>query len=209
MTIPAVVYLSSRQTRLSSSAHVSKLPVSLQKPKQAFGEPPAEEPLIIQVWPFLGKVDDLVVIKGKNFGQNPQLRQLRFGAIKAVEEDINWWVPDQIEATVPESAISGPVILRAGKWQITTDYPFTVYDKNTKTRIKKQAGRLTVSQAGNLSSAKIWLIGEKEPLELKELKPAEEIFLADIGEKEILSIGLYDEKGNLIPFYVEPSEFGF
>lgn len=207
--IPTTVLLVRQQTRLYSSAHRDKLPANYEVVVEPFGQPASSPPKIEWVKPFLGKVDDVVFIYGRDFGQNPADRAIYFGAVLAAEEDILKWHNDVIEVMVPEGAVSGPVkVVDAGK-EDTSNLPFIVYDTSVKTRVFWQKNDLMVENGSEVAKAvavtasgQVWqgslVTGQKvSPL------------LTNLPTRDLVNLALYNKSGLLVPFFVNPLDFGF
>ena len=207
--IPTTVWLVRQQTRLYSSAHRSNLPPEYEYIEEPFGQASENPPIIYKINPFLGKVDDIVIITGIDFGQNPRNRAIYFGEMKAHEQDILKWHNDVIEVMVPEGAVSGQVTVMEVDKQDTYTYPFIVYSGATKTRIYWQGNNLMVNN-GQIVKKAVAVTGDGEVIEgqVSLLEP-DGVLLPGLPNKSVSSLALYDDTGNLVPFYVNPIDFGF
>ncbi len=214
--VPTTVFLIIQQTRLYSSAHKSKLPANYELVKEPFGQPSKRPPQIDYLRPFLGKVDDVVFIFGRDFGQNPPSREIYFGGVKAHEEDILRWHDDLIEVMVPEGAVSGLVKVVDNHQEGVSDWPFIVYDETVKTRVFWQvpAG---VGQGNRLMVENGWAVARAVAVTSSgqvfqaSLKPGTAIMplVENLPSRDLKSLVLYDQNGLLIPFFVNPLDFGF
>ena len=207
--IPTTVWLVRQQTRLYSSAHRSNLPPEYKYVEEPFGQASENPPIIYRVSPFLGKTDDIVIITGKDFGQNPKDRAIYFGDVKAHEQDILKWHDDAIEVMVPEGAVSGQMTVVEVDKQDTYAYPFTVYSGATKTRVYWQGDNLMIEN-GQMVKKTVAVTGEGEVIEGEvNLEQSGGMLLPELPDKKVSNIALYDSAGNLVPFYVNPLDFGF
>ncbi|NOY14873.1 MAG: hypothetical protein GXP43_01505 [bacterium] len=199
--LPLSLWLVRQQTQLPSSAAPRLTPV---KKIESFGPVPSQPPQIKLITPFIGKVGDVVVIKGKNLGDNPKDREIVFAGVIAKEEDILSWKDDQIQVKVPWGARSGLIRVVIGPWQMSWGIPFIVYSKETKLKVSYQGRRLDLrGEAGAVDTVFIWP------------KVAEKISTTAAGMKEVIltkppvAVALYDKLGRLVDFYVDPIEFSF
>ena len=207
--IPTTVWLVRQQTRLYSSAHRSNLPPEYEYAEEPFGQASANPPVIYGIRPFLGKIDDVVIITGKDFGQNPRNRAIYFGGVKADEQDILKWHNDVIEVMVPEGAVSGQVTVVEVDKQDTYAYPFIVYSEATKTKVYWQGNSLMIKN-GQMVKKAVAVTGGGEIVEREvSLGQSDGALLPELPNKNISSLALYDGASNLIPFYVDPLDFGF
>ncbi len=207
--IPTTVWLVSQQTKLYSAAHKSKLPPGYFVEEQPIGQPSAYPPEISQVKPFLGKVDDVVLILGKNFGENPQQKAIYFGGVKAHEQDLLRWHDGLIEVMVPEGAVSGLIkVVEVDKEDIYP-HPFTVYNPNTKTKVFWRGNNLLVQDGFEVAKVKAILAGG-QTIE-KEIKDhqMQTVLLENVPRNSLLNLTLYNQTGQIIPFFVNPADFGF
>lgn len=207
--IPTTVLLVSQQTRLYSSAHKDKLPANYEVVAEPFGQPSVNPPKIERLKPFLGKVDDVVFIYGRDFGQNPRDRAIYFGGVKAHEEDILRWHNDRIEVMVPEGAVSGSVkVVDAGE-EDTFGLPFIVYDTSVKTRVFWQGNDLMVENGSEVAKA-VAVTASGQVLQ-GSLVTGQKVspLLTNLPTRDILNLALYNRSGILVSFFVNPLDFGF
>ena len=207
--IPTTVWLVRQQTRLYSSAHRSNLPPEYEYVEEPFGQASENPPIIYKISPFLGKIDDIVIISGTDFGQNPRNRAIYFGGMKADEQDILKWHNDVIEVMVPEGAVSGQVTVAEGDKQDTYAYPFIVYSGAVKTKVYWQGNNLMIKN-GQMVKRATAVAGGGEVVEGEvSLGQSDGALLPELPNKNISNLALYDGAGNLVPFYVDPLDFGF
>lgn len=207
--IPTTVLLVQQQTRLYSSAHRANLPANYEVVVEPFGPPSLNPPKIERVSPFLGKVDDVVFIFGRDFGQNPQDRAVYFGGVKAHEEDILKWHNDLIEVMVPFGAVSGLVrVVDAGK-EDTFGLPFTVYDTATKTRVFWQGNNLMVEAGSRIAKAVAVTAGGQTFQREVRGDARINLLLDNLPSRNLLALALYDKNGLSVSFYLNPLDFGF
>lgn len=208
--VPTTVWLVNQQTRLYSSAHRESLPGEIQNqyPQEPFGQPSVNPPKISAVVPFLGKVDDVVLVQGINFGQNPQDRAIYFGATRADEKDILRWHDDLIEVMVPTGASSGSVKVVQGDREDSFLMPFTVYSPSTLAKVNLVNNNLVLSGTFTVNRAAI-MLKDGQKLET-QVSPSDGVILfSSATPSQIASLALYDAQGNLVPFSINPLEFGF
>ena len=205
ISVPTTVWLVQQKTSLIGEAYIQK-PVPLTSPKPSYGPLPAGEPKITLVWPFLGKVGDVVFIQGENFGMNPKDKELKLAGIKIPEEKIINWQNKQIEFLIPENARVGGVDIRLGNKKVTWNFPVSIYDLSTTTQIVKKGNKLQVVKGPAKGKITYWM-EDHEKLEAK-VEGTKAIEVPADG-RDILSMLLYDGKNKLVSFFVEPDDFGF
>lgn len=205
ISVPTTVWLVQQKTHLIGEAYIQK-PVPLTSPKPSYGPLPAEEPKITLVWPFLGKAGDVVFIQGENFGMNPRDKELKFAGIKVSEEKIVNWQNKQIEFLIPEGVKVGGVEIRLGTKKVAWNFPVSIYDLSTTTQIIKKGNKLQVIKGPAKGKITYWM-EDHEKLEA-EVAGTSEIEVPADG-RDVLSLLLYDDKGKLVEFFVEPDDFGF
>ncbi len=199
--LPLSIWLVKQQTQLPSSAAPNPTPIRKIKP---LGPIPTQPPKIKVITPFIGKMGDVVMIKGKNLGDNPKDRKVIFGGIIAKEEDIIDWQDNQIEVKVPWGAKSGLIRVVIGPWQVTWGIPFIVYDKETQLKLRWKGNHIKLEgKADKVDQVWIW-----RGVDDKLATGAAYIKTISLNRPP-LAVVLYDEKGKIIPFYVDPLEFGF
>ena len=206
--LPTTIWLVNQQTKLYSSAHKENLPPGYFVESEPFGAPNPNPPKIEGIRPFLGKVDDVVLISGKDFGQNPQNRKILFGGVLADEKDILRWHNDLIEVMVPLGAVSGLVTVVDVDKQDTFGLPFTVYSPQTKTRVFWQGNNLAMESGFDVSRANVVLAnGQSQEKQIGEKQSI--TVLWENFPREIVNLSLYDTSGQLLPYFVNPTDFGF
>ena len=212
--VPTTVILVQQKTRLASrAAYVKPSPVTIamnitEKPK---GAVPVAPPEIGRLFPFLGKAGDIVFIQGKNFGNNPAVKSLKFNGAAIPDTEIAVWENDLIQFSVPVGAESGIVELSTGTHPVSKSYPFIVYDRETKTKLKKKGNVIVGINAEAVDHLEAWLGDDTHVIPVEGAVPAAagERPILDTGGEPVLSIVLYNKANQMIPFYVSPVEFGF
>jgi hypothetical protein len=207
-SIPTTLLLVDQQTKLSSSAHVEKPPV-IPRAKQNYGPAAQTQIEVTRVYPFLGKAGDELVILGGNFGTNPAEKRLTVGGVDLQETDIDVWQDNMITAYLPANANSGLVEIQSGSFHWISKAPFTIYDTKTQTQIKKAGNSLiVVSPTSNIAKMTYSMVNG-QITEVKTKLAANGTFELTIPNGEVDTLALYDSENRLIPFYVDPLEFGF
>lgn len=214
--VPITVLLVQQKTRLASrAAYVKPSPVAIAMniTEVEKGPVPVEPPEIGRVFPFLGKAGDIVFIQGKNFGNNPLVKSLKFNGVSIKDREIAVWENDLVQFTLPTGAKSGIVELSTGEYPISKGYPFTVYDRNTKAKLKKKGNLVIGINVEAVDHIKAWLGDDTHVIPVTGAVPAAaaagERPILDTGGEEILSVVLYNKANQIISFYVDPVEFGF
>lgn len=205
LMIPITVWLSQQQTKIAGKAYFEK-PTPLTPTQIEYGNPSTGKPQITLVWPFLGKAGDTVLIYGENFGNNPRDKSLTLGSYTVSEKDIVSWTPKLIEFTIPDGAEEGTselISLTVAGQEAEWEHPFTIYSKNTKVQISKPNNHLQIINPPDLGK----IIVDYQDGNKTEARLNENISLPE--GKTIISIKLIDQNSTLIPFFVDPSEFGF
>ena len=211
-TVPMTVLLVQQKTRFASrAAYVKPLP-AIEAVLPAPGPVPDEPPEIGRVFPFLGKADDIVFLQGKNFGVNPSVKSLKFSGLPVPDANIEVWENELIQFRIPKGASSGVVELSTGSHPASVSYPFTVYDKNTKLKLSKKGNLVVGTNAGEVHHIKAWLGDDTHVIPVEGEVPAGsggERSVLDTNGEPVLSIVLYNKAGRILPFYVDPAEWGF
>lgn len=200
IAIPITVWTAQQKTETQSSAYFGKP----EPVKQEYGNPPSGNPQISLVWPFVGKVEDAVIIQGNNFGNNPKNKKLYLGNTLVPEDFIKDWQSNEIVFHVPPDSQFGPIKMDISGKQDTWTYPFTVYSTLTKMQVTENNGVVWVK---NNTKPVTMTIFFRDGEQMKSDNPTRGINYPQ--EKQILSVEVTDKDGNRLPFYVEPSEFGF
>lgn len=211
--VPVTVVLVQQKTRLASrAAYVKPSPATIEMNIMEVekGPIPSEPSEIGRAFPFLGKVGDTVFLQGKNFGKNPASKSLKLGGAVVADYDIAVWENDLIEFAVP-AVKSGVVELKVGNHPVSVSYPFTVYDQGTKLKLKKKGDMIVGINAKDVDSVKAWLGDDTHVIPVEGVVPAAEgeRSILDTGGEPVLSISLYNKANQMIPFYVDPTEWGF
>lgn len=211
--IPAVVLIAQERTRLGSKAY-QKPQVITSKEKLLPGPIPAVAPKIGRVFPWVGKIGDIVWLQGENFGNNPSKKRLIIGGVMLTEDYITSWQDTEIQAVIPQGAKQGGIAeVRVGQHPSSQSLPMVLYDKDAKIKLRKKGTLISAQNAGAVARAVYWTGDERTPTETAEIAiapiPAGETPLFDTLGKPILTILLYDAVGTVLPYYVDPIEFGF
>lgn len=201
VAIPLTVWVSQKQTQLEGRAFFEKPEVI--KPVKKFGAPSQGEPHIGLVWPFLGKIGDVVLIEGANFGDNPQNKRLSLGNQLVTESNIVRWTPTLIEFVIPTGSISSYLNLQVASKPASWPYLFTIYSLDTKIKVTENNDIVRVLNSSAGTKMEIYFSdGTKIESTQVEGTPVP-------GDKTILTVVIKNKDDSPIPFYVEPDEFGF
>jgi len=201
LATPILVWTSQQETKLEGRAYFEKPEVI--KPVKKFGAISSGDPKIDLVWPFLGKIGDAVLIEGRNFGNNPQNKQLKIGNQIVPENKINQWTPELIEFEIPEGAVSSLVNLKIGGKSASWSYLFIIYDLETKIQVTENNDIVRVLNAPQGSKIEIFF-SDGERISSDQLDSVQVP-----SNKTILTVVVRNRSNNPIPFFVEPDEFGF
>lgn len=197
-----------------------KLSQKFQKPQQITekeilpeGPVPSEPPKIGRVFPWVGKVGDVVWIQGEHFGDNPTPKQLTIGGVVVSEEHIVSWRTDQIQAIIPTGAAQGGVVIvSVGDHPIATSLPYVLYDRSATIQLKKQDAVISIQNNTEVVKARYWTGDERIPTQMAEVDvdpTVADSTLFDSGDLPLLSIVLMKDNGDVVPYYVNPDNFGF
>lgn len=207
LAVPVGVYLSRQQTRISSRAVYEK-PKRATEAKASPGPIPTERAVIGRVFPWVGKVGDVVWIQGENFGINPVQKELRIGGVIVKEEYIARWEDTLIEAIIPEGAIQGGTVeIIIGNYSGVESLPYVLYTTKAKVRLSKENGKIIAVNGGEyLGKYMIWT-GDDDVAEQKWSGDVEsrngEYLVFDIGDLPMKTMLLFDKQGQLIEYYVD------
>lgn len=203
LAVPVSVWVVKQDTELRSGAYFEKPAPNL--PGKNYGLPSDGHPQIDLVWPFLGKVDDAVLIQGQNLGDNPLDKVLKLGGVVVPEEKILRWTPTLIEFQIPPlssggltEVISLSVAGKVASWE----YPFTVYDTATRAQVSENQDVVTVSGCPGDALLDVYF-EDGQTISARVDAPI------SVPPTSILTLRLKDASGQLLPFFVEPAEFGF
>jgi hypothetical protein len=212
ISVPVGVILIQQETRISSRAAYEKPKIST-KTMATPGPIPTQAPQIGRLFPWVGKIGDIVWLQGENFGINPASKKLTIGGIQVTDEQIEAWEDTQIQTTIPSQARQGGVAeVQVGDHSKSQSLPYILYDATTKTKIRKTGNILSIEQGTNVLKAVIWTGDDEIPTQKHEvavdpLDGNNEFF--DTQNLPILSIVLLDQQGKIVPYYVDPIEFDF
>ncbi len=200
--IPLSILLVQQQTKLPSSAAPNPTPI---RPIKTYGPIPSQPPQIDKLIPFVGKSGDVILIQGKNLGNNPKESRIIFPGVAASPTDILRWKDKEIAVRIPAAARSGLVRVIIGPWQVSWSIPLTIYNYKTKLHLKYSPPVLKLEGVGlkRVEDVYIWLDkGNKIATSAAFLSQTKLHHLP-------LAVALIDKEGRIIPFYVSPAEFGF
>ncbi len=200
--IPLSLLLVQQQTKLPSSAAPNPTPI---KPIKVYGPIPTKPPQIDKVTPFVSKRGDVVLIQGKNLGNNPKESKIIFPGAVASSTDILKWKDKEIAVRVPVTAYSGLIKVVIGPWQVSWDIPLTIYNYDTKLHLRYLPPFLKLEGEGlqRVKKVTVWL-SENNKIATSAA------FLSQVRLNHTpLAVALRDREGQIVPFYVNPTEFGF
>lgn len=201
LAVPVSVWVVQQQTKLASEALFEKPKPII--PGAKYGAPSADEPQITLVWPFLGKVGDVVLIHGKNFGNNPINKTLKVGNQKVSEEEIIKWTPNLIEFMIPQGALREPINLEVAGKSASWNFPFTIYSLETEIQVTENNDIVRVIKGPAEGKVEIFF------RDGKKIESSQFDGIAVPHDKAIISVRVLDKNGIPVPFFVEPDEFGF
>jgi hypothetical protein len=199
--VPVSVWVAQQRTQTQSSAYFGK-PEPLTE--EQYGAPPAGEPRISLVWPFVGKPNDAVLIHGTNFGNNPENKSLYVGNQPVTEDLIKSWEPELIEFLIPPESNFGPINLTVAGKGTQWNYPFTVYAMDTQRQVTEKDGIVWVKNPGREVNMTIYF---RDGSTQTSNNPTQGVSYPT--EKQIISVQVTDTNNNPLSFFVEPAEFGF
>lgn len=205
LMIPITVTLVEQQTKITGRAYFEK-PNPVTPTPFEYGNPSLGQPQISLVWPFLGKPGDAVLLYGENLGDNPKEKSLILGSQVINEKDIISWTPTLVKFQIPSDSKVGvfePLELSVANQISVWEHPFVIYSVNTKVQISKSNNHIEIFNNPNDGIITIDF-NDGDQMEVN----AENSIPLPAG-KTIVSIKLTDKNGLPIPFFVEPTEFGF
>jgi len=218
--LPLWLYISQQETQ--STARAAKtLAVPTIKPRPSTGPVPTNPPTITRAYPWVGKPGDIIIIEGKNFGTYPTNSRISIGGQIVPDALISSWTDTRIEAVIPNNPKQGePVTLRIDTHPIAESIPLVFYDKTTKVRLQKQGTVVTVTGfSGTIHATLYTTNGKKEstinlPADAthQALQAGDQrstILFTLSPSEDIQSLILTDDKGTIIPYSINPTEFGF
>jgi len=211
--VPATVLLIQQQTKIASRAY-KKPEQMISVDKEPFGPIPAQPLEIGRAFPWVGKIGDIIWLQGKNFGNNPAVKSLKIGGIEVKEDQIIGWRDDQIQAIIPAGARQGGVLeVKVGHHPASSSLPMVIYDQQTKIKLAKRGNIIIALNGGQITKVKAWTGDENTPTEMGEgeinAQPGKETPIFDTEGKPLLTLLLFDRENNILPYYVDPTEFGF
>jgi len=210
--VPVGLVKLKQETQTSSRAAYEK-PSLANSAKSTPGPIPSNPPEIGRVYPWVGKIGDIIWLQGKNFGENPISKKLIIGGSVIVDERIEAWTENQIQTTIPNDARQGGAVeLSVGDHPISRSLPYVLYDKNTKTKLRRDGNIISVENAEKIAKAIIWTGDDEIDTQKHEtiIVPSDgKATVFDTNGLPILSIILLDSQDKIVPYYVDPLEFGF
>lgn len=212
--IPTTVILVQQRTRPTPEAYYQKPELIELKEVLSLGPIPSDPPKIGRVFPWVGKVGDIIWIQGENFGNNPKEKRLTIAGITLTEDYITSWRESQIQAIIPKSARQGGVVqVKIGQHPVSTSLPIVLYDRSTKIKLVKKDNIISAIGGESIDKVKVWIGDENMPIEIIEVPdisiPLTKTPLFNTEGKPLLTLLLYGKKGQVLPYYVDPVEFGF
>ena len=210
--VPTTVLLVRQRTQITSRAY--QKPEVMVEEQVPPGPIPAQPPRIGRVFPWVGKVGDIIWIQGFDFGNNPASKSLTIGGVAVGEADIAGWRGDQIQALIPVGAKQGgSVEVRVGNHSVSRSLPIVLYDRNTKIKLVKRGKLILALNGGEIAKVQAWTGDENPPTQFGEGEiegnPGGETPVFDTAGLPMLTLLLFDRNGNILPYYVDPVEFGF
>jgi IPT/TIG domain-containing protein len=214
LAVPVGVSIVQKETKLGSHAAYDK-PEVISRPKATPGPIPVLAPILGRVFPWVGKVGDIIWIQGSNFGVNPTEKELIIGGVVVPEAMIDAWEDDMIQVYIPEGAKQGGIVeLRVGSHPWQKSLAYVLYDQSVKTKLVKTANVIRLKNGKDVVQAAIWT-GDDEietKNRIKKIAPdafGEAVVFNNEENLPILTIILTDKAGQVIPYYVDPIEFDF
>lgn len=210
--LPILVFVVQNRTSITSKAAVvAPTPTPFVK---AYGPLPTAAPTIAAVRPWIGKPGDTIIIEGKNFGMNPPDSRLAIGGVVLNENDIVDWMDTRIEAVIPQGAPSGsPLQIRIGTYPIVESLPLVFYTPDTSFRLYKTGATVTADPFSGPLTVTSWTSVNGAPAQKKTAtytdKPGTQPILTLVPTETLLSLILEDSSGTVIPYVVDPIQFGF
>lgn len=210
--VPTTVLLVRQRTQITSRAY--QKPEVMVEQKEPPGPIPAEPSQIGRVFPWVGKVGDIIWLQGFHFGNNPAAKSLTIGGVAVSDDDIAGWRDDQVQAIIPAGAQQGGVVeVRVGNHPTARSLPIVLYDRNTKIKLRKQGNLILALNGGEIAKVQAWTGDENTPTQFVEGEiqgnPGGETSVFDTAGLPMLTLLLFDRNGNILPYYVDPVEFGF
>ena len=206
--LPLWIYISGQQTRIVTRAIETTSVVPTIRPNPTQGPVPANPPTITRAYPWVGKAGDVIIIEGANFGSYPKNHRLSIGGVVVPDTDISTWENTRISAIIPGGAKQGgTAAVRINTYPIVESLPLVFYDQTAIVRLQKQGAVVSLEGLSGDIRATLYTqngtrettaSGNGQPTTLFTLQPSEEIF----------SLILTDAKGVIIPYTLNPTEFG-
>jgi len=208
--LPLWMYLTQQQATIISKAQTAlPAPTILPSPPPV-GPVPKAPPSIARIYPWVGKTGDAVVIDGKNFGDFPKNRRLSIGGVMVSDVAISQWTDTRIVALIPENPTQGqPAAIRIDTYPMIESVPLVFYDANTTVRLRKKEWNIqAVGLSGGFQATLMTTNGTRETGGTGSGNTETTLFTLAPTE-DILSLVLKNEKGTILPYALNPTEFGF
>lgn len=201
-----------RDIRLGDQSIGTVAPAAPQITKRPPGPVPLQSPRLTRVFPWVGKAGDIVIIDGEHFGDNPKEKQLSIGGIAVTETQILDWTDQQIQAFIPAGAAQGGTVdITIGAHPSAISLPIALYDTATRLQLKKTGTAVVAASLPDQIRIVRWWgdLGDSVQLHEASRTDSSDPALFDTQGEEILSLLLFDSSGAILPYFVDPEEFGF
>ena len=181
------------------------------KPNPIQGPVPASPPTITRAYPWVGKAGDVIIIEGTNFGSYPKNRRLSIGDVVVPDADISSWENTRISAIIPSGPKQGgTVAVRIDTYPIVESHPLVFYDQTARVRLRKQGAVVSVEGlSGDIRATLYTPNGKRETTATIQQVNNTTILFTLSPSEEISSLILTDVKGVILPYTLNPTEFGF
>jgi hypothetical protein len=210
--VPTTVLLVRQRTQITSRAY--QKPEIMVESNEPPGPIPTQPPRIGRVFPWVGKVGDVIWVQGFDLGNSPASKNLTIGGVAITEADIAGWRDDQIQAIIPAGTKQGGIVeVRVGNHPVSRSLPIVLYDRNTKIKLIKRGNLILALNGGEIAKVQAWTGDENTPTQFVEGEiqgnPGGETPVFDTAGLPMLTLLLFDRNGTILPYYVDPVEFGF
>jgi len=208
--LPFWIYIANQKTNIRSKAVELAAPTPTLAINPTDGLIPTQPPTITRVYPWVGKTGDSIVIEGKNFGVYPKNRRLAIGDILVPDASVSLWTDTQIEAIIPSNPKQGGTLtLRIDTHPMAESIPLTFYDQTATVRLHKTGTSITANNLTEPYTAVLYTKnGQRTTTGTPTQGASTQLFTLTSGE-DIQSIILTNQKQTVIPYSINPTEFGF
>lgn len=213
--LPVLLYVTQQQTRTVSQA-TAPTPTEMISSVPTSGPIPDQPPLITRVYPWVGKVGDAIVIEGAHFGNFPQNHTLTIAGQPVSDEAITSWEDTQIITSIPPNSQQGGVAaVRISSYPTAISQALALYDETATIQLTQQDS--TVTAIGLTEPVTVILVtssdkGKSLNTEKLTISPSSSdqtpLFSLKDNE-EILSLLLQNDAGIILPYSLNPTDFGF